>query len=140
MSVSLYWTGGQDNNIIVSMIPPYDHRGNLPPGVHESAWEELENRFGWNSHRQELIRGLRAALSALRAAGCRTVFVNGSFVTAKDWPADFDGCWDIDGVDPALLDPVLLDFSEGRRAQKAKYRGELFPVEPSQGAAGRTFL
>ena len=32
-------------------------------------------------------------------------------------------------VDPELLDPVLLTFDAGRRTQKAKYFGELFPAE-----------
>lgn len=44
------------------------------------------------------------------------------------------------GVDPARLDPVLLDCSDGRAAQKARYGGELFPAELPEGASGRTFL
>jgi hypothetical protein len=31
-------------------------------------------------------------------------------------------------VDPNRLDPVLLDFSNGRAAMKAKYGGEFFPA------------
>jgi len=38
------------------------------------------------------------------------------------------------------LDPILLDFSNGRAAQKAKYLGELFPAETPEGSTGRTFL
>lgn len=57
------------------------------------------------------------------------VYVNGSFVTSKVRPGDFDGCWDVAGVDPALLDPVLLTFDMRRAAQKGKYLGELFPVQ-----------
>lgn len=56
-----------------------------------------------------------------------TLYLDGSFVTSKQIPADFDACWDSAGVDPGLLDPVLLDFSGGRAAQKVKYRGELLP-------------
>jgi len=52
--------------------------------------------------------------------------VNGSFITAKEFPNDYDGCWDSTGVIGALVDPVLLDFSNDRAAQKAKYFGELF--------------
>jgi len=24
------------------MIPPFDRRGNLPPGVHRASWDELD--------------------------------------------------------------------------------------------------
>jgi hypothetical protein len=43
-------------------------------------------------------------------------------------PEDYDGAWDMLGVDPTLLDPVLLNFSNSRAAMKAKYGGELFPA------------
>lgn len=70
---------------------------------------------------------MRAALRNLRAAGCTTVYVNGSFVTAKEVPGDFDACWECDGVDIRRLDPTLHTFDDSRAAQKDKYRGELFP-------------
>jgi hypothetical protein len=38
------------------------------------------------------------------------------------------------------LDSELLDFSDRRAAQKARYGGELFPVEASAEPAGTTFL
>jgi hypothetical protein len=40
--------------------------------------------------RRTLLAGLREALGALREAGCRTVYLDGSFVTAKEAPEDFD--------------------------------------------------
>ncbi|HMP06723.1 MAG TPA: hypothetical protein PJ982_10265, partial [Lacipirellulaceae bacterium] len=70
--------------------------------------------------------GLIAAARALQSAGCSTLYLDGSFVTRKDEPSDYDGCWDAAGVDVQKLDPVLLDFGPGRLAQKVKYRGELF--------------
>jgi len=84
--------------------------------------------------------GLREALSCLDAAGCRTVFIDGSFVTAKQAPGDFDLCWDAAGVSADLLDPVLLDFSRGRRAQKERFGGELFPADAAAEPAGTRFL
>jgi hypothetical protein len=68
------------------------------------------------------------------------VYVNGSFVTSKDFPGDFDGCWDITGVDPSGLDPVFLDFDNHRAAQKARFLGEFFPAQLPAGISGRTFL
>ncbi len=67
------------------------------------------------------------------------VYINGSFVTAKV-PGDYDGCWETEGVDLGLLDPVLLTFDRGRATQKAKYLGELFPARLTAGGSGSTFL
>jgi hypothetical protein len=83
---------------------------------------------------------LGAAIEALRRAGCRTVYIDGSFVTAKASPGDFDACWDMEGVHPARLDPVLLTFDAGRRTQKATYGGELFPAQVTADEAGTVFL
>lgn len=98
------------------------------------------DRFGSTPNRRRLLSGLKAALDALRAAGCQRIYLDGSFVTAKKAPGDFDACWDVTGVDPALLDPVLLVFDQGRAAQKAKYGGELFPAQLPNGITGLTFL
>jgi hypothetical protein len=122
------------------MIPAFDERGRLPPGIHWSEWPEIEERFGHSPRRQILLEGLLRALQSLRAAGCRRVYIDGSFATAKENPGDFDGCWSIAGVDPAQLDPVLLLFDSGRAAQKAKYGGELFPAELPEGVSGKLFL
>ena len=111
------------------MILTLQENGNLPSGIHWAKWEEFETRFGTNPHRRKLLKGLKAAITALRKAGCRIIYIDGSFVTAKELPNDFDGCWSIEGVNADLLDPVFLDFSDGRAAQKAKYQGELFPAE-----------
>ena len=86
-------------------------------------------RFGYTQWRSELLDGLKVALQSLRAAGCRKVYLDGSFVTAKERPGDFDACWEAQGVDGDLLDEELLEFANGRAAQKAKYGGELFPAE-----------
>lgn len=122
------------------MIPTYGARGNLPPGIHEASWEELEATFGGTPHRRALLVGLREALDSLRDAGCRSAYIDGSFVTAKEEPGDFDACWEAVGVDLAELDPVLLDFSADRRAQKERYGGELFPADASADPSGTRFL
>jgi hypothetical protein len=109
------------------MIPPFDDAGRLPLGEHMATWEEAVERFGWNPQRRRLLDGLADGLHLLDAASCRRVWLNGSFVTSKDEPGDFDACWDPDGVDLDGLDPLLLDLSAGRRAQKARFAGEFFP-------------
>lgn len=122
------------------MIPPFDTRGNLPPGIHWTTWDEVEARFGLNEHRQKLLVGLNLAIEALQLAGCQAIYINGSFVTSKELPGDFDACWDIENVDPYHLDPVLLTFDDRRAAQKAKYLGELFPAQFTADEVGNVFL
>jgi len=125
------------------MIPDLDADGNLPAGIHLVAWTELEARCGSNPHRRRLLSGLRRAAEVLRVAGCKTVYVDGSFVTSKDVPSDFDGCWERTGMSMLTLqaaDPVLLIFANKRAAQKAKYFGELFPADMVEGGSGSTFL
>ncbi len=78
-------------------------------------------------------------MANLKEAGCQTVYVDGSFVTNKDMPNDYDACWVEDGVDPEALDAVLLTFDPGRATQKAKYFGELFPASISTSLEGLSF-
>lgn len=115
----------------VIMIPDFIDVGGpwqvLPPGVHDATLEEIEGRFATPARRRQLFLGLKNAVAALQHAGCREVLVDGSFVTAKPLPGDFDACWDPVGVDAAKLDPVFLDFSDGRKEQKRRFAGELFP-------------
>ncbi|MHB1987279.1 MAG: DUF6932 family protein [Acidimicrobiales bacterium] len=80
------------------------------------------------------LMGLRRPSKSWRRPACRRVWLNGSFVTAKDEPGDFDACWDPDGVDLDALDPVLLDLSHGRSAQKERFGGELFPNVTEAGS------
>jgi hypothetical protein len=99
----------------------------LPPGIHDATLEEIESRFATSSHRRLLFTGLREGVMALWNAGCHTILLDGSFVTAKPTPGDFDVCWDPAGVDSRRLPPVLLDFSDGRKKQKDRFHGEFFP-------------
>ena len=86
------------------------------------------------------MTGLGAVLENLKAAGCRTIYVDGSFVTSKELPNDYDACWEEAGVDPETLDPVLLTFDAGRATQKAKYFGESFPASVTADPEGLSFL
>jgi hypothetical protein len=122
------------------MLPEFNRDGRLPAGIHWATWQEIQSRFGFSSRRRQLLGGLRLALGELNRAGCSKVYIDGSFVTVKREPGDYDACWDIDGVNVEALDSVFLDFSEGRIAQKRKYFGEFFPAQMPEGASGRLFL
>lgn len=111
----------------------------LPPGIHDATVVEIEERFATNTARKRLFDGLFRALSALRSAGCKLVYLDGSFVSGKPTPGDFDACWESIGVDVKKLDPVFLNFTNKRQAQKQKYYGELF-VASGLATANCVFL
>lgn len=108
------------------VLPPFED-GVLPPGIHRGSWDEVRDRFGFTPHRRSLLLGAYRALLDLRQAGCRRAWLDGSFVTAKENPADFDLAWDTAGVKGALLHPVLLDTEPPRHAQHARYGGDIVP-------------
>lgn len=112
----------------------------LPPGIHQATVEEVKAMYAASRYRRQLFDGLVIGLSRLNAAGCQRVYVDGSFVTSKPRPGDFDACWDPSGVNQFLLDPLFKDFSNGRAAQKAMFQGEFFPSSLIEGGCGRAFV
>ncbi len=110
------------------MLPEFEEiSGNLPPGLHNVTWEEVVHRYGYNTTRRRLLVGLKKGLDALRAAGCSQYYLNGSFITAKLMPSDFDGCYPLQGINEDLLDPVLLNTENDCEVQRLHYRGEFWP-------------
>lgn len=99
----------------------------LPPGIHEATLEEVRLAFATNSRRRALFKGLSRGLKSLKHAGCSVIYLDGSYVSDKTFPGDYDVCWDPKNVDINKLDPVFLDFSKRRANQKSKYGGEFFP-------------
>lgn len=97
-------------------------------------------RYATSSHRRDLLDGLLDALRSLKIAGCRTAYLDGSFVTSEIQPGDFDACWEAADVVPIRLDSELQEFSNDRAAQKARYGGEIFPAQWPAHPDGTTFL
>lgn len=84
--------------------------------------------------------GLLRACFSLRVAGAKIIYVDGSFSTKKAAPGDWDGCYHAQEIDASKIDPVLLDFSNERAAQKAKYHGEVFPADWAATSLGEPYL
>ena len=111
------------------MIPDFDSTGNLPEGIHFTTLEILIERFGYNPKRAWLVDGLKLLIATLKKANCPLIFIDGSFVTAKEIPGDYDLCWSLIDVIEQDLDPVLIDFTPtGRGKMEQKYRGDIFPA------------
>ena len=119
--------------------PGEDGRFQLPPGIHVATWLEMLARFGSRTPARNPRRPAARAAGA-QAAGCRRAYVDGSLITSKEVPRDFDGCWDHADVDFDALDPVLLDFEGHREAQKAKFDGEMFLAAAKADRLGNRFL
>ena len=124
-------------------ISTFDSNGNLCAGIQLTTWQQVEDTFAFNARRQELLSGLKRACEPLKQAGCPRIYIGGSFVTNQEFPGDFDVCWADETVDFVRLkeiDPVLLDLTNKRAAQKAKYGGELFPASVTEGSSKKKFL
>ena len=106
----------------------------LPPGIHDASLSEVKTQFATNPNRQRLFQGFAAGFAALQRARSKEILLDGSFVTDKPSPGDFDCCWNSSGIDVSKLGPVFLDFTDKRAAQKKKYGGEFFPFGLGVGA------
>ena len=109
----------------------------LPPGVYEATWEEFWKYFSNSRRRRTLLRNLLKMLQHLRDAGCVSVKIDGSFVTSKSEPHDFDGTWDPTGVDDTKLDQCINDMN--KVLMYNKYNGELYPQNIIEAGSGKTF-
>lgn len=100
----------------------------MPPGAYPATWEEIEDRYGYNKERLQQLTGLKAALDNLKAASCKRAYLDGSFITEKEIPRDYDLCWEPKGVDDTIIDPLFIltrHVLPPRKEQKAKYFGEI---------------
>jgi len=108
------------------LIPRFNTKGTLPPGIHESTIEEFEERFAITNIRKRMFKGLLALIMDLKRIGCRTIYIDGSYVTNKPIPGDIDVCWDDNGIEypyALLMLPILFaDLKDQRR----KYDCEIF--------------
>lgn len=102
--------------------------------MHIASIAEVENAFATTGHRKRFFARLVKVLGELAAAGCQSVYLDGSYVTGKPRPSDYDLCWDAEGVVAEQLPPVLLNI-HNRRKIKDVFRGDVLPYTPSEGGA-----
>jgi len=122
-------TGRLSERPIQRHIPNFEDTGLLPKGVHFAEWTKFTKKFGTNSHRLKLMAGLKEALTALKNAGCHLVYIDGSFVTTKRIPNDYDLCYEIIDMRMNLL-PIefAIRGPTAKPRQKATYLGEFYPA------------
>src|SRR5437667_2329201 len=74
------------------MLPPFNERGDLPPGIHAATWSELDERFrGQTESRERALAKLRHLHELASRTGKLVRFlVFGSFVSTAPNPRDLD--------------------------------------------------
>ncbi len=122
---------------------PYNSFGNLEPGMYNMMWEDFKSVFGSSEYRQNLIRGMEMAVNGLKAVGCKVIYIDGSFITKKIYPRDFDLCWDEDGVNYELSKTTyrgLFDFGFKMQNMKKRYGEDIVQMTNYANERGTSFL
>src|SRR5262249_28736828 len=106
-------------------IPPFREDGWLPVGHHAAEWDEIVCRFQGTlgSRREELTRKLLEFRDALRDCGISgSLLLNGTYVSAKEQPTDFDLLLIAPANIHALmeLDPKLAALLDAEGAEKQR--------------------
>ncbi|OMC63331.1 hypothetical protein BK121_27805 [Paenibacillus odorifer] len=131
----------EDLKIINNQIPEFLSNGMLPPGIHNATWEEFKEKYDMNYTRRVQLKGLERAIKCFKSAGCTSIYIDGSFITDKKRPGDYDALYDLDEIDENLIDSKLLDASiQGRLTQKRYYEGEFFPAFIPAARNGTIYL
>lgn len=101
------------------MIPRFKKEGYLPQGIYKATLDEIRQRFGISSERRkELFECIISVAELLRKHknNIERFLLDGSFVTTKESPEDFD-C--------ILVIKEAFDF-KSPEASKLKFSKELF--------------
>ncbi len=100
------------------MISAFTKDGVLPPGRHPATLAEIRGRFGSaNAVRRRLQRGLEAVIRMARKMGTREIYLNGSYVTSKSEPGDWDAVLAIP-VGARIASREAMELSDRDRVRK----------------------
>jgi len=111
-------------------IPDFRDDGWLPEGHHAATWDEIAERLGGEpgSKRATVLAGLLAWRDAVRAKGLSgLVILDGSFVSAKPAPGDFDLLFFYDEASEAVTkqDTKAAALVDNAKC-KARFGGDVF--------------
>jgi len=88
------------------LIPPLDHRGLLPAGVHSGTWQEVETAFATDQRRTDLIGNAKKfSTTTLAQLHPSPLFLAGSTFSDKGRPKDIEATIK---VDPLKLNHAQL--------------------------------
>ena len=114
------------------MIPDFDENGNLPPVPQRIWWAtlmQIKERFGKGKKRAMLFEHLIRLSTILRRGGCRTLYLDGSFITDKHLPSDYDCCFErheVNNETKALIFPTPQDYAYLNWYLQETYKADIF--------------
>lgn len=130
--------------LYLTMIPPLDSKGLLPPGKHRCTLLDVEQIFVYNSVRRNIFEGLEALIKILKSVSCGTIYLDGSFVTSKPRPNDVDVCWqEGTGSNYAyefINAPILNPSPTNRAFHKTHFKADVFPADMIEIGSKKYFL
>lgn len=88
----------------------FNDEGCLPQDIYELTLDEVENGFVQENsqRRQEIFEHYKIHLKDIEETGCcLNHWIDGSFVTLKENPADIDTLTEFDGVKVAKLEYMI---------------------------------
>lgn len=121
----------------------YNDHGNLEDGIYDMTIDEVREKFCFTEIRKWLFEGLLIAIEHLRKVGCTTIYLDGSFVTKKRNPTDYDMCWDDTGfnlINVKKICPELLDPGWKNKKMLERYRGEVIPMNNTNPVTGINYF
>lgn len=117
-------------------LPAFREDGWLPSGHHAAEWPEIGLRFGGGSgsRRELILNSLLKWRDAARAKGMGgRVVLDGSFVSSKEVPGDFDLVFSYDGATEALLrgDASARRLTDYQECHALGFLGDVFALPAS---------
>ena len=98
------------------------------PGIYEYTLEKLERDFATNKKRKDLFEDIKRLAKELKDAGCEFLYIDGSFITRKETPGDFDACWEPFVRNNKQVNALLLEDSTFASSwRKEMFSGDIFP-------------
>lgn len=122
------------------MIPEFNENGLLPPGIHLCTIEDIQLQFTYNIRRREIFDGLLRLISDLKAISSSAVYIDGSFVTAKQLPSDIDACWEEGTGTKYEYEYVHMPILFNRDKAKQKYKADVFPANIIENDSRKMFI
>ncbi|WP_455591482.1 DUF6932 family protein [Bacteroides sp.] len=112
------------------MIPDFNEKGYLDPGIYEATFEEVKDKLGFSKRRQRLLGLMEGLLMECKQLSCDIIYLDGSFVSTRLNPNDYDACWDTSSKDrESVINNVLASvLSSESEFQKQYYGGEISPA------------
>lgn len=123
-------------------IPMLTADGYLPVGEFDCDLVEVENVFGINDHRVDLLDKFREFLAWLRNQHGLDLpyFVDGSYTTAKELPSDIDFVLDLTNATDSQIGNALLLFTFHQAIIKNNFSVDFWIYHPDADRDLRQFF